>query len=127
MGTRTSVGNLAAEVMKQLNDYAELTTEGMKKAVNDAGKTVRKEIQAGAPVKSGRYKKSWTVKKTDESSTKMEVTVHSRDRYQLAHLLEHGHAKRNGGRTRAITHIAPAEELGIEQLERDIERCIKDG
>ena len=63
MGTRTSVGNLAAEVMKQLNDYAELTTEGMKKAVNDAGKTVRKEIQAGAPVKSGRYKKSWTVKR----------------------------------------------------------------
>ena len=127
MGTRTSVGNLTAEVMKQLNDYSELTTEGMKKAVNNAGKTVRKEIQAGAPVKSGRYKKSWTVKKTDESSTKLEVTVHSRDRYQLAHLLEHGHAKRNGGRTRAITHIAPAEELGIEQLERDIERCIKDG
>ena len=127
MGTRTSVGNLAAEVMKQLNDYAELTTEGMKKAVNDAGKTIRKEIQAGAPVKSGRYKKSWTVKKTDESSTKMEVTVHSRDRYQLAHLLEHGHAKRNGGRTAALQHIAPAEELGIEQLERDIERCIKDG
>ena len=127
MGTRTSVGNLAAEVMKQLNDYAELTTEGMKKAVNDAGKTVRKEIQAGAPVKSGKYKKSWTVKKTDESSTKLEVTVHSRDRYQLAHLLEHGHAKRNGGRTKAIPHIAPAEELGVEQLERDIERCIKDG
>ena len=127
MGTRTSVGNLAAEVMKQLNDYAELTTEGMKKAVNDAGKTVRKEIQAGAPVKSGKYKKSWTVKKTDESSTKLEVTVHSRDRYQLAHLLEHGHAKRNGGRTAALQHIAPAEALGIEQLERDIERCIKDG
>ena len=127
MGTRTSVGNLAAEVMKQLNDYAELTTEGMKKAVNDAGKTVRKEIQAGAPVKSGRYKKSWTVKKTDESSNKLEVTVHSRDRYQLAHLLEHGHAKRNGGRTAALQHIAPAEELGIEQLEQDIERMIRNG
>ena len=126
MGTRTSVGNLTAEVMKQLNDYAELTTEGVKKAVNDAGKTVRKEIQAGAPVKSGRYKKSWTVKKTDESSNKLEVTVHS-SKPGLPHLLEHGHAKRNGGRTRAITHIAPAEELGIEQLERDIERCIKDG
>ena len=126
MGTRTSVGNLAAEVMKQLNDYAELTTEGMKKAVNDAGKTVRKEIQAGAPVKSGRYKKSWTVKKTDESSNKLEVTIHS-SKPGLPHLLEHGHAKRNGGRTAAQQHIAPAEELGIEQLERDIERCIKDG
>ena len=126
MGTRTSVGNLAAEVMKQLNDYAELTTEGMKKAVNDAGKTVRKEIQAGAPARTGAYAKSWKLKKTDESSNKLEVTIHS-SKPGLPHLLEHGHAKRNGGRTAALQHIAPAEELGIEQLERDIERCIKDG
>lgn len=121
------VGNLADEVMKQLNEYAEVTTDGMKKAVNDAGKTVRKEIQSGAPVRSGKYKKSWTVKKTAESATKLEVTVHSKNRYQLAHLLEHGHAKRNGGRTRAIQHIAPAEELGAEQLEQDIERMIRNG
>ena len=127
MGQTIPVGSLAAEVMKQLDDYAELTTEGMKKAVNDAGKTVKKEIQANAPVKSGKYAKSWTVKKTDESSSKLEVTVHSRNRYQLAHLLEHGHAKRNGGRTAAQPHIAPAEEIGIEQLEKDIERCIRDG
>ena len=127
MGQTIPVGSLAAEVMKQLDDYAELTTEGMKKAVNDAGKTVKKEIQANAPVKSGKYAKSWTVKKTDESSTKLEVTVHSKNRYQLAHLLEHGHAKRNGGRTAAQPHIAPAEEIGIEQLEKEIERCIRDG
>ena len=121
------VGNLADEVMKQLNEYAEITTDGMKKAVNDAGKTVRKEIQSGAPVRSGKYKKSWIVKKTAESATKLEVTVHSKNRYQLAHLLEHGHAKRNGGRTKAIPHIAPAEELGAEQLEQDIERMIRNG
>ena len=126
MGTRTSVGNLAAEVMKQLDDYAKVTTEGMKKVVNDAGKTVRKEIEAGAPARTGAYAKSWKVKKTDENSTKLEVTVHS-SKPGLPHLLEHGHAKRNGGRTAAQPHIAPAEELGIEQLERDIERCIKDG
>ena len=112
------VGNLADEVIKQLGEYAEVTTDGMKKAVNDAGKTVKKEIQANAPVQSGKYKKSWTVKKTAESATK---------RYQLAHLLEHGHAKRNGGRTKAIPHIAPAEELGAEQLEQDIERMIRNG
>ena len=127
MGQTIPVGSLAAEVMKQLDDYAELTTEGMKKAVNDAGKTVKKEIQANAPVKSGKYAKSWTVKKTSESSTTLEVTVHSKNKYQMAHLLEHGHAKRNGGRTSAKPHIAPAEEIGIEQLEKNIERCIKDG
>ena len=121
------VGNLADEVIKQLGEYAEVTTDGMKKAVNDAGKTVKKEIQANAPVQSGKYKKSWTVKKTAESATKLEITVHSKNCYQLAHLLEHGHAKRNGGRTKAIPHIAPAEELGAEQLEQDIERMIRNG
>lgn len=61
MGSKTSVGNLASEVMKQLDDYAKVTTEGMKKAVNGAGKTIRKEIQAGAPARTGAYAKSWKV------------------------------------------------------------------
>ena len=50
------------------------------------------------------------------------VAVHSRDRYQIAHLLEHGHAKRGGGRVAAIPHIAPAEQSGAEELVSKIER-----
>ena len=57
----------------------------------------------------------------------LQVTVHSRNRYQLAHLLEHGHAKRGGGRVAARPHIAAAEESGIEQLEREIERSLTNG
>ena len=45
----------------------------------------------------------------------------------LAHLLEHGHAKRGGGRTRAIPHILPAQEAAEEQLMNDIERGLKNG
>ena len=124
MGTRVSVGNMAEAIMKELDVYNDLAAEGVKTAVKDAAKTVKQGIQENAPVRTGKYKKSWTTKNTAESANKLEVTVYSRNRYQIAHLLEHGHAKRGGGRVSARPHIAAAEEAGIEQLQRDIERCL---
>lgn len=126
-GKKVSVDELADAVAEMLDDYADTTEQDMKKAVKAAGNTVKKAIGDGAPVKTGKYAKSWAVKTTKETANALEVTVHSRNRYQLAHLLEHGHAKRNGGRTRAIPHIAPAEQKGIEQLKRDIERSLRNG
>lgn len=126
-GTRISVDQLADAVNDALEEYAKLADETMRKAVTDAGKTVKNAIKEGAPVKSGKYAKSWSVKNTKVSSHSLEVTVYSRNRYQLAHLLEHGHAKRNGGRTRAQVHIAPAEQKGMEQLERDIRKGLSGG
>lgn len=117
MRRMTSIDDLAAEVMKGLTEYAELADAGMKRTVRKTATSVKNEISANAPVKSGRYKKSWTAKKTKENSHTLEMTVHSKDRYQIAHLLEHGHAKRGGGRVAAIPHIAPAEEYGEEMLE----------
>ena len=127
MGKTVSIDSLADAVMEELTEYNKLAEETMKKAVTKAGQTVRKEIQAGAPERSGKYAKSWRTKKTRESSRVLEVTVYSPSRYMLAHLLEHGHAKRNGGRTRAFPHIAPAEEIGEKQLEADIIRGLSNG
>lgn len=127
MGRRISIDALADTVMKCLNDYADVSAEGMKKAVRKAGNTVKKEIGANAPKDTGAYPKSWAVKNTKETANALEVTVYSRNKYQLAHLLEHGHAKRNGGRTAGKSHIAPAEETGIRQLEAEIERSLKNG
>ena len=127
MGKTVSIDGLADAVMEELTEYNTLAQETMKKAVTKAGQTVRKEIQSGAPVRTGKYAKSWTAKKTRESSTRLEVTVYSPSRYMLAHLLEHGHAKRNGGRTRAFPHIAAAEEAGEKQLEADIIRGLSHG
>ena len=126
-GKKVSIDGLASAVMEELEEYNELATETMKAAVDRAGKTVRDEIRANAPVRSGRYARSWTARRTRESATTLEVTVYSPSRYMLAHLLEHGHAKRNGGRVRAIPHIAPAEAVGEEQLEQEIMRGLRDG
>lgn len=127
MGSRIQIDQLADTVMRELENYAETTTDGVKAAVKKAANTVKKEISATAPVRTGQYAKSWATKTTGENSHAIEITVHSRNRYQLAHLLEHGHAKRNGGRVAARPHIAAAEQRGIEELEREIERSIRNG
>ena len=101
MGNRKiQIDQLAEAVNEQMEEYSKLSAEVVKAAVTKAGK---------------------------ESSTELEVTVYSPTRYMLAHLLEHGHAKRGGGRVKAIPHIAPAEEAAEEELMKDIERGLKSG
>ena len=90
----TSIDNMADEIMKGLTEYAELADTAMKKAVRKTATSVKNEISANAPKKTGRYRKSWTARKTKENSHSLEMTVHSKNRYQIAHLLEKGHAKR---------------------------------
>ena len=122
---RVRIDQMAHVIMEGLQEYADLATNDLKKAVKKVGDEAKKDIQNNAPVKTGAYKKSWTVKTTKETSNAMEVVVHSRNRYQLAHLLEFGHAKRGGGRTRAFPHIAPAEQRAAELLEREVEAALK--
>ena len=122
MGRTIPVDQLASEVMSGLEEYAELAADVLKKEIQEAGKTAKKQIEATAPRRTGRYAKSWAVKKVSESSNSLEVTVHSKNRYMLTHLLENGHAKRGGGRVAAIPHIAPAEEAAVQSLEQNIER-----
>lgn len=126
MGQTIRIEQLADTVMKGLEDYAKLAVDDLKADVQKAGKTVKQQIENTAPKKTGKYAKSWAVKKTRETSDSIQVVVHSK-RYQLTHLLEFGHAKWGGGRTRAFPHIAPAEQAGTLQLTRDIERDLRKG
>lgn len=127
MATKVSIDQMASVIMDGLKEYADLATDDLKAAVKKTGNEVRKQIQSTAQKASGKYSKSWSVKTTKESSNGMEVTVYSRNRYQLAHLLEFGHAKRGGGRVAARPHIAAAEQAGIESFEQAIERSLRNG
>ena len=125
MSRTVSVDEMAAAINEGLEEYARLSTENVKKAVKKSAKAVKEQINGSAPVRTGRYARSWAVKTTAESSHSLEQTVYSPSRYMLSHLLEKGHAKRGGGRVRAIPHIAPAEEMGIEMFEGLIEQALK--
>jgi len=125
MSRTVSIDEMAAAINEGLEEYANLSAEGVKSAVKKTSKAVKDQINGSAPVRTGRHAKSWKVKTTAESSQSLEQTVYSPNRYMLSHLLEKGHAKRGGGRVRAIPHIAPAEEMGIEMLEGLIEKALK--
>lgn len=124
MGKKISVSQLFAAVMEAVQEYADTAVEEVKHAVMETGNEVRDEIRQNAPKNTGAYARSWAVKKTRETSQSLTVTVHSRNHYQLAHLLEFGHAKRGGDRVAAQPHIAQAEEHGIEQLEEKLRKAV---
>ncbi len=126
MSRTVSVDELADVINEGLKEYADLATEDVKAAVKKTAKAVKDQINGSAPVLTGRYVKSWAVKTTAESANGLEQTVYSPSRYMLSHLLEKGHAKRGGGRVRAIPHIAPAEEMGVEMFEGLIEKALKE-
>lgn len=125
MSKNLRIDDMANAIMKGLQEYAEVTNDEMKKAVRKTATSVKKEIQANAPKDRGDYAKSWTTTKVDESSHRLIVKVHSKKHYRLAHLLENGHVLRQGGRTKAYPHIAPAEEHGEKMFEELLEKAIK--
>lgn len=125
MSKKVKVDGLAKEIISAMEDYSNLVTNDVKEAVKEGAETTIKEIEKTAPKNTGKYAKSWAMKTQKENFSGIQVVVHSKNRYQLTHLLEHGHAKRGGGRTKAKPHIAPAEQKGIETVEKAIERALK--
>ena len=107
------IKDLASEVLKGLTEYKDLVTDDMKAAVRKAGKSVKNDIRANAPKKTGAYSKSWTVKTTKETSDSLELTVYSPSKYQLAHLLEKGHGKWGEAVIKAIENNTNLMVLGL--------------
>lgn len=125
MSQNVSIDNMDNVIMNELEKYANLATDDMKDAVKDTANSVKKDIESSAPVLTGRYKKSWRIKKIRENANSLDVLVHSSNRYQLTHLLEFGHAKRGGGRVAGKPHIEPAAEKGEQDLIKAIEEKLK--
>ena len=125
MSRGISIDEMVGAIERELTEYRDLAADELKTAVKKAGKIAKSDINKSAPVRTGKYAKSWRMKVTEESAVGIGVTVYSPSHYMLAHLLENGHAKRNGGRVTGERHIAPAEEHAKEQLTGDIEKALK--
>ena len=86
MSQSVRIDQLASEIEKQLTDYKDLAADELKKAVKKAGKTTKEDINSSAPVRTGKYAKSWTSRVTAESSVGIEVTVYSPSTYSKSQL-----------------------------------------
>lgn len=90
----------------------EVTTQVIDEVSKEAVKKLRQESPKGS---KGKYARGWT-RKVETGRMTVGATVYGKTgTYQLAHLLEHGHAKRGGGRTSAIVHIKPVEEWAVDE------------
>jgi len=119
--------DFALDVKKLLEQYSDDVFEAMAEVVPEVAKESAKKLKQESPKgKIGKYAKGWT-SKADKGRMTTTATVYGKTgTYQLAHLLEHGHATRKGGRTKPIVHIKPVEEWATEEvISRTAERIEK--
>lgn len=72
----------------------------------------------------GKYAKGWRAKK-ENSRGSIHYIIHNATDYQLTHLLEKPHLKRNGGYTSPIVHIKPVEQQCISKYIKNVENGIR--
>lgn len=113
---KVSIDEMGNAITKEFEEYVVLTTEEVKSICKEVADDCKKKIEDEAPVDTGRYKRSWNVTETEKKRMGVTYTVHSKTQYRLTHLLEFGHAKRGGGRTKAQPHISKGEDLAIKEL-----------
>lgn len=116
---------LSAQLEKALTEYTGEVENTVAAACSMAGKKCKRDIVAGSPVQTGRYKKGWVVRNEWRKGLTSTI-VHNKTDYQLTHLLEKPHVIKNQfgqyGRTTLKPHIAPAAEEAEKYLQELLER-----
>ena len=95
-------------------------TDDLKKDVRASGDVALASVRAGSPVRAasgGGYKAGWRLK-MHLTVTGFYIRIYNTKKPGLAHLLEKGHALRDGGFSRKFPHIEPAYKTGLSDLNR---------
>lgn len=116
--------NLVAEVSEILDTYKLDVVKATNAAARESAELVVKQLKANSPKRKGKgggkYRRGWRVTKK-QYGTLTSYIVHNGSCPGLTQLLENGHVSRNQygsyGRVRAIKHIGPAADAGIQRFE----------
>lgn len=108
-----------------LVEYDQQIADEVKGITGEVAKESVDKLKKTSPKLTGSYRKGWRQKQAYSDSRTQRNTIYNATDYQLTHLLEYGHASRNGGRVAAIQHIAPVEQEAIEALQERIEAAVR--
>lgn len=129
MSTRVSVEGLEDVITQQLTMYSNTVKEGIKQEGDKSIKQLVRDTKATAPVgkRQKHYRDSIKSKAYHTSRTDKYIWYVDGPDYRLSHLLENGHALKNGGRVEGTHFIRKAAEPILEQYVKAVEEVIKNG
>ena len=117
---------LSAAIAEELNTYREEVIEKVNAAGEKAVKDLVKKTKATAPVASGSFKKNITWMKFDKTlGHRVFVWRVKAPDHRITHLLVHGHATRDGGRTKGDPFLQNALDKVLPAYEKAVEEAIK--
>jgi hypothetical protein len=128
MSDPINIEDLASEIAKSLELYTEDVTDNIKKAVDTVGKEANEEIKNHINFRqpTGKYVKAFRVKTSYEDKFNKRNTWYvANGEHRLTHLLENGHALRDGGRSEAYPHIKYGDELAQKRMEELTKEAIE--
>lgn len=126
MAKKIPIDRLTAEINKILTEYGEDVQRDVDEAaakVTKAGVRAVKGNSRSTFGGSGKYASGWT-SKFEKGRLSSQGIIYNATVPGLPHLLEHGHANRNGGRTPGRPHIAPVEQKIIKDFEEAVKNSI---
>lgn len=125
MAKKTALEGLQSAIEKTLDEYADWCGDMVAYVTDeiaaDGVKALRNISKETFPNGTGEYAKSWTLEKGAKKhrQIKYSTTIYS-TMPGLPHLLEHGHAKRGGGRVAGRPHIATVENELMNAYEKAV-------
>ena len=123
-----TVDQLSEEIRTTLENYNKVVVDGTKQKAKESMDRLVKQTKATAPKHRTRYVNHISSKQTRDDNFGAEYTWYvTGSEYRRSHLLENGHAKKNGGRVAGTHFIKNASDPILEEYVRAVEEVIQNG